>query len=173
MRVNFSIGTLDEPVWRISEPGTPPPRRRVEALARLTAAGIPCGVLVAPILPGLSDGEGQLSEVVQACIEAGAVSISSIGLHLRPGVRELFMPWLARVAPRSRGALREALQRPQRLPRARGAGALSARVRELVERHGGCASSPRDARSDAPFGPRRRPPPAPPAEPPAQLRLVG
>ena len=61
VRVNFSIGTLDEEVWRISEPGTPPPWRRVEALARLTEAGLPCGVLVAPILPGLSDGEEQLS----------------------------------------------------------------------------------------------------------------
>ena len=99
VRVNFSIGTLDEEVWRISEPGTPPPWRRVEALARLSEAGLPCGVLVAPILPGLSDGEEQLSQVVQACVEAGAVSISSIGLHLRPGVRELFMPWLERERP--------------------------------------------------------------------------
>ena len=99
VRVNFSIGTLDEEVWRISEPGTPPPWRRVEALARLNEAGLPCGVLVAPILPGLSDGEEQLSQVVRACVEAGAVSISSIGLHLRPGVRELFMPWLERERP--------------------------------------------------------------------------
>src|SRR5580704_4580154 len=55
VRLDFSIGTLDDEVWRLTEPGTPPPRRRVEAVRRLNAAGIPCGVLVAPILPGLSD----------------------------------------------------------------------------------------------------------------------
>jgi DNA repair photolyase len=173
VRVNFSIGTLDEPVWRISEPGTPPPRRRVEALARLSRAGIPCGVLLAPILPGLSDGEEQISEVVQACIEAGALSISSIGLHLRPGVRELFMPWLARVRP-------DLVARYERLYSARSGylareeqQRLSALVRGLVERHGGCAKSPREARSDKPFELRSAPAPVPPPEPPAQLRLVG
>jgi DNA repair photolyase len=173
VRVNFSIGTLDEPVWRISEPGTPPPGRRVEALARLNEAGVPCGVLIAPILPGLSDGEEQLSEVVRACIEAGAVSISSIGLHLRPGVRELFMPWLARVRP-------DLVERYEQLYSARNGylvrdeqERLSARVRALVERYGGCAKSPRDARSDAPFELRSAARPVKPAEPSAQLRLVG
>ena len=151
VRVNFSIGTLDEEVWRISEPGTPPPWRRVEALARLNEAGLPCGVLVAPILPGLSDGDEQLSAVVQACVEAGAVSISSIGLHLRPGVRELFMPWLARERP-------DLVERYEALYGARSgylardeAERLGARVRALVERHGGCARSPRRRAS------RRRP----------------
>ncbi len=169
VRVNFSIGTLDEEVWRISEPGTPPPWRRVEALARLNEAGVPCGVLVAPILPGLSDGDAQLSAVVKACVEAGAVSISSIGLHLRPGVRELFMPWLARERP-------ELVERYESLYRARSgylAGdeqeRISARVRALVEQHGGCARSPRHSRLAIAEAPRR---PAPCA-PPDQLPLVG
>ena len=52
VRANLSIGTLDDEVWRASEPGTPPPFRRVEAVARLNEAGVPCGVLIAPILPG-------------------------------------------------------------------------------------------------------------------------
>ena len=91
----FSIGTLDEDVWRATEPGTPHPRKRVEAVARLNEAGIPCGVLVAPILPGLSDGREQLEDVVRACVEAGAPSISPVLLHLRPGVKEHYLGWLA------------------------------------------------------------------------------
>jgi DNA repair photolyase len=97
--VSFSIGTLDEQAWRTSEPGTPPPRQRVEALRRLVDAGIECGVLVAPVLPGISDAPEQLEEVVSACLDAGASSISSILLHLRPGVRELYLPWLQRERP--------------------------------------------------------------------------
>jgi DNA repair photolyase len=94
VRLDFSIGTLDEAVWKLTEPGTPPPRRRVEAVRRLNEAGIPCGVLVAPVLPGLSDGDDQVREVVTACLEAGAVSVSAVALHLRPGVREHYFAWL-------------------------------------------------------------------------------
>jgi DNA repair photolyase len=97
--ISFSIGTLDERAWRTSEPGTPPPRQRVEALRRVVDAGIECGVLVAPVLPGISDAPEQLEEVVNACLAAGATSISSILLHLRPGVRELYLPWLQRERP--------------------------------------------------------------------------
>jgi len=97
--VNLSIGTLDDDVWRLTEPGTPPPRRRLEAVRRLNDAGVPCGVLVAPILPGLSDRPDQIEEVVAACVEAGATGISSVLLHLRPGVREHYMDWLARARP--------------------------------------------------------------------------
>jgi DNA repair photolyase len=91
----FSIGTLDEDVWRRSEPGTPHPRKRVEAVARLNDAGIPCGVLMAPILPGISDRPDQLRDVMAACFDAGATFVSPILLHLRPKVREVYMEWLA------------------------------------------------------------------------------
>jgi DNA repair photolyase len=168
VRVNFSIGTLDEEVWRISEPGTPPPWKRVEALARLTAAGIECGVLIAPILPGLSDRDHQLSAVVRAVIDAGAVSISSIGLHLRPGVRELFMPWLARTRPDLVARYEELYgARNGYLARAE-AEQLGARVRAQIARHGGCARSPRLSRAITPA-----PPPVAPEETFTQLRLVG
>jgi DNA repair photolyase len=90
----FSIGTVDEDVWRTTEPGTPHPRRRMEAVAALNDAGIPCGILMAPILPGISDRPEQMRAVVEAAIEAGATHVSPIMLHLRPGVREEFMPWL-------------------------------------------------------------------------------
>jgi DNA repair photolyase len=95
----FSIGTLDEEAWRRSEPGTPHPRKRIEAVAALNEAGIPCGVLMAPILPGITDHPRQLREVVRAAIDAGATHVSPILLHLRPGVREEFMPWLAEQYP--------------------------------------------------------------------------
>ena len=97
--IAFSVGTLDRGVWRLTEPGTPPPDRRVEALRRLTAMGIPCGVLVAPVLPGLSDTEDQLTEVVQACAEAGAQWIGSAALHLRGPLREHYLDWLERARP--------------------------------------------------------------------------
>ncbi|HZQ58292.1 MAG TPA: intein-containing Rv2578c family radical SAM protein [Acidimicrobiales bacterium] len=99
VRLNFSIGTLDRDVWKLTEPGTPPPDKRVDAVRRLNDAGIPCGVLVAPILPGLSDGDDQVRAVVDACADAGAVSISAIPLHLRPGVREHYLEWLAGARP--------------------------------------------------------------------------
>jgi DNA repair photolyase len=90
----FSIATLDEAVWRETEPGTPHPKARVEAIRTLTEAGIPTGVLMAPVLPGLSDRPEQLRAVVEACLDAGATHVSPILLHLRPGVREEFLPWL-------------------------------------------------------------------------------
>lgn len=95
VRVSFSIGTLDPDVWRETEPGTPHPQRRIEAIARLHQAGIPTGVLIAPIIPGLSDHPDQVAAVEAACRDAGARSISTIRLHLRPGVRPHFMEWLA------------------------------------------------------------------------------
>jgi len=97
--VSFSIGTLDRAVWKLTEPGTPPPDRRVEAVRRLTALGIPCGVLVAPVLPGLSDSEEQLREVVEACADAGAVSISGVALHLRGPMRAHYLDWLGSARP--------------------------------------------------------------------------
>jgi DNA repair photolyase len=96
---NLSIGTLDEDVWRRTEPGTPHPRARIAAVRRLRQAGIPCGVLMAPILPRISDSPAQLRAVVQAAAEAGATHIVPITLHLRRGVKEEFMPWLAREYP--------------------------------------------------------------------------
>ncbi|HEY7948696.1 MAG TPA: radical SAM protein [Acidimicrobiales bacterium] len=91
VRCNFSIGTLDPAVWKATEPGTPHPRQRVDAVRRLNEAGIPTGVLVAPIIPGLSDSAEQLEEVTAACLDAGAVSVSPLVLHLRPGVKEHFL----------------------------------------------------------------------------------
>jgi DNA repair photolyase len=96
---NFSVGTVDEAVWRRVEPGTPHPMKRLEVVRKLNDAGIPCGVLMAPILPGISDAPEQMAATVKAAAEAGATHITPITLHLRPGVKEEFMDWLAREFP--------------------------------------------------------------------------
>ncbi len=97
--VVFSVPTLDEEVWRRTEPGTPPPRRRLEAVARLVQAGIKAGVGMAPILPGISDSPEQLERVVRAAREAGATGIWANVLYLKPGTREHFLDALARDWP--------------------------------------------------------------------------
>jgi DNA repair photolyase len=119
IRVSFSIGTLDPAVWRQTEPGTPHPRRRVEAIAKLSQAGVPTGVLIAPIIPGLSDHPEQVAEVETACREAGADTISVIRLHLRPGVRQHFMGWLAENHPDLTGRYQELYRNRAYLPRRR------------------------------------------------------
>ncbi len=93
--VNFSVPTLDERVWRTTEPGTAPPRQRLRALKALVDAGIKAGVGMAPILPGISDKPELLREVVLAAREAGATHLWTSLLHLRPGTREHFLEHLA------------------------------------------------------------------------------
>jgi DNA repair photolyase len=90
---------VDEKVWDASEPGTPHPRKRLEAVRKLNAAGIPCGVMIAPVLPGLSDSPQQLRDVIEAAIDAGATHVSPILLHLRPNVKEVYMEWLGTAYP--------------------------------------------------------------------------
>ncbi len=97
--VNVSVPTLDGDVWRTTEPGTAPPRQRLEVVRRLAEAGIAVSVAMAPILPGLSDRPEQLEEVVHAAREAGAKAIWANLLHLKPGTREHFLGALARDWP--------------------------------------------------------------------------
>jgi len=169
VRANFSIGTLDENVWKATEPGTPHPRRRVEAVARLNEAGIPCGVLVAPVLPCISDSPEQLEDVVKACVEAGAVSVSALGLHLRPGVKEHFMTWLRTNRPELVGEYERRYRRAY-LP-SEEQKALSARVRRLVDKYRGRFRPPSTTR---PVGgrhrrqPSRQPSPQPRTDPDAR-----
>ena len=106
--VTFSIPTLDEEVWRKTEPSTAHPRQRLAALTRLVDAGIRACVGLAPILPGISDRPEQLAEVVKAARGAGACAIWSNLLFLRPGTREHFLEQLAQDWP-------EELERYERL----------------------------------------------------------
>src|SRR4051812_32708897 len=91
---NFSVPTLDEKAWRATEPRTPNPRARLEAVAEMNRAGIPCGVLVAPLIPGVNDSPEQVEEIMEIAREAGAVHITGIPLHLRGEVRQIWFDWL-------------------------------------------------------------------------------
>jgi DNA repair photolyase len=110
--VTFSIPTLDEEVWRKTEPSTAHPRQRLRALKTLVDAGVRACVGMAPILPGISDEPAQLAEVVKAARDAGACGIWTNLLFLRPGTREHFLEHLAEDWP-------EELERYQRLYRCR------------------------------------------------------
>ena len=119
---NLSVPTIDEKAWRASEPHTPNPRARLEAVGELNRAGIPTGVLVAPLMPGINDDPAQVEEILQAAADAGATGVSGIGLHLRGEVRGIFMEWLRVLPAGPRGALRGALC-TRRVPAASRAGA--------------------------------------------------
>ncbi len=99
VHVSFSVPTLDERIWRATEPGTAPPRRRLESVRILTDAGIDTGVALAPLLPGLSDEPALLAEVVREARAAGASGIWANVLYLRPGTREHFLEALSRDWP--------------------------------------------------------------------------
>jgi len=111
LHITFSIPTLDDDVWRKTEPGTAHPRQRLRALEKLVAAGIDVGVGMAPILPGLSDRPEQLEEVVKAARAAGATGLWASMLHLKDGTRQHFMSVLANhwpeLLPRYANAYRE------------------------------------------------------------------
>jgi DNA repair photolyase len=95
----LSVPTLDEKAWRATEPHTPNPRARLEAVAELNRAGIPTGVLIAPLMPGINDAPHQVEPLLEMAIAAGATSIGGVALHLRGEVRGIFMDWLRSQRP--------------------------------------------------------------------------
>ncbi len=97
--VLFSVATLREEIWRHIEPETAKPLRRLEALARLTAAGVRCGVMLAPIIPGLTDDAENMESVMRAAREHGAAFVGDNVLYLKPGTKEWFMPFLRETYP--------------------------------------------------------------------------
>src|SRR5213592_4803544 len=111
VHITFSIPTLDDEIWRKTEPGTAHPRQRLRAIERLVAAGIDVGVGMAPILPGLTDRPDQLEAVVKAARAAGATGLWAGMLHLKDGTREHFMSVLNRhwseLVPRYEQAYRD------------------------------------------------------------------
>ena len=96
---NLSVPTLDEKVWRQTEPHTPHPRKRLEAVAELTRNGIPSSVLIAPLMPGINDAPEQVEPILEMAGEAGARNVMPVGLHLRGEVREIFFDWLRQYRP--------------------------------------------------------------------------
>ncbi|MDQ6732213.1 MAG: hypothetical protein M3022_18460 [Actinomycetota bacterium] len=95
----LSVPTLDEKAWRATEPHTPHPRARLEAVAELVRAGIPTGILIAPLMPGINDAPDQIEPILALAAEAGASYVTGIALHLRRDVRRLFFEWLAEHRP--------------------------------------------------------------------------
>ncbi|MGW3337909.1 Rv2578c family radical SAM protein [Streptomyces sp. NPDC001009] len=97
--ISVSVGFTDPELWRTVEPGTPAPERRLDVVRTLGEHGIGCAVLMAPVIPFLSDQPERLRDTVRAIAESGATSVTPLVLHLRPGAREWFMSWLARHHP--------------------------------------------------------------------------
>jgi DNA repair photolyase len=85
--------------WRATEPHTPHPKARLEAVAELNRLGIPTGVLVAPLMPGINDAPEQVEPLLEAAAAAGATGIGGIALHLRGDVKQLYMDWLRSYRP--------------------------------------------------------------------------
>ena len=130
-----SVGCADTGLWRQLEPGTPSPQRRLEVCAAFTAAGLPCAVLMGPVVPFLSDSPAQLENTVRQIAQAGAASVTPIVLHLRTGAREWFFRWLGEAHPDlvhryralyGRGAYAPAAYQKQ----------VTEQVRELAGRYG-------------------------------------
>ena len=147
--LSFSVGFLDDQVWRAVEAGTPSPRRRLDAVRRLTDAGFAIGVLMAPILPGLTDTDESIDETVAAIAAAGATSVTPLPLHLRPGAREWYAAWLTStrpdLAPRYRDLYGNGSYPPQAYQRE-----ITARVRMAARRHGLHRAEPGEARAIPP-----------------------
>lgn len=134
--VNFSVGTLDTDVWSRSEPGTAHPRKRLDAVRRLNGRGVPSGVMMAPILPGLSDRPDQLEAVVKGAAEAGARFITGSYLHLRGPLKEHYFAWIEAEYPHLARFYRHQFGRRSYAPpdmRKR----LGGRMQRLVAAHGG------------------------------------
>lgn len=131
VRTNLSIGSLDRDVWRLTEPGAPPPWKRMDAVAALNRAGVPCGVFISPVIPGLSDSDSDLRAVVEAAVDAGAVSIAAGYLYLRGPVRGVFLDRLRADDPGAAEAIARRYGDRAHLP-GPDQQRLTGRVRDLV-----------------------------------------
>lgn len=143
--LNVSAGFTDRSLWRSVEPGTPAPERRLETCATLNDKGLPCGVLMGPVIPFLSDSPGQLDATVRQIAEAGATHVTPIVLHLRPGTRDWFLRWLREEHPELTGRYAALYRRGAYAPKEYQA-QIAARVGELAERYGVGRRSPAGTR---------------------------
>ena len=113
--MGVSIALIDETIHAALEPGTPTPRARLELVRAIVQAGLPCQVMVAPILPMITDSDEQIDALLAQIAAAGATGATVFALHLRPGAREWFMRYLGNASPEARRPIRRAL--PERLLR--------------------------------------------------------
>ena len=100
VRVTFSVGSVDERVWKLMEPGAPSPLARLEAMQFLVESGITAGVMMAPLLPGISDSSENIDSVASAAAAHKARYLGANVLFLKPGSKEWFMPMLREAYPR-------------------------------------------------------------------------
>jgi DNA repair photolyase len=142
---NVSVGFVDRQLWRSLEPGTPAPQKRLEVCRKLNEGGIPCGVLMAPIIPYLTDSPDQLSATVRAIADAGATHIAPIVLHLRTGAREWYMGWLGDQHPGLVTRYGKLYSRGAYAPKAYQE-EITGRVHDLARKFGIGGAEPREAR---------------------------
>ena len=133
--LGVSIALLDRELQRDLEPGTPSPQARLELVRRIRDAGLRCGVMIAPVVPGLTDSTEQLDELLAEVADAGATSATVLALHLGQGTREWFARWLGQHRPDLVPRYRE-IYGKGRYAGGRYRRQLSARVAPLLRRHG-------------------------------------
>jgi DNA repair photolyase len=133
--LGVSMAIWDDELHAALEPGVPTPRARLDLVRAITEAGLPCGVFMAPVLPGLTDGTAELDAALGAIAAAGATGVTVIPLHLRPGAREWFMAWLARAHPEFVPRYEQLYSRRAYVP-AEYRTWLSRRVAPLLAKHG-------------------------------------
>jgi DNA repair photolyase len=97
--VNLSVPTLDEDAWRATEPHTPSPSARLDAVAELRRRGIDSGVLIAPLMPGINDSPDQVQPIIDRARKADASFLGGVTLHLRAEVKDVFFAWLEAKRP--------------------------------------------------------------------------
>ncbi len=131
--VSLAIG--DKDLHADVEPGTPTPRARLELIRAISAAGLDCHVMVAPVLPMLTDSVEHLDGLLGQIAAAGATGATVFGLHLRGSTRGWFMAWLARSRPELVGQYRQLYGQGAYLPESY-RDALRERVAPLIARHG-------------------------------------
>ncbi|MGH2871164.1 MAG: LAGLIDADG family homing endonuclease [Solirubrobacteraceae bacterium] len=170
----LSVPTVDERAWRTTEPHTPNPYARLEAVAELARAGIRTGVLVAPLMPGINDDPRQVARILELAGEAGAAYVSGIALHLRGPVRGLFMQWLEQHRPDLVERYRELYRAGAYMPaveRRRLAALVDGP--DLTPSQRGTALAPERGRPSAATGscPVEHPPPSRRGRDPPQLEL--
>jgi DNA repair photolyase len=134
VRVVFTVTTLDRRLWRTLEPGTASPLARLRAVRLLDQAGVPAGVLMAPVLPGVTDSAASMGALAAAAAEHGARFFGAAPLRLMPVVKEHYLALVERefpeLLPRYRRAYpASSAPRPYRL-------ALAARLDRIRAAHG-------------------------------------
>ena len=138
--IGVSLAIGDEALQQAMEPGTPTPRARLDLVRAVRDAGLPCGVMVAPVLPWLTDDRGQLDALLRELADTGATGVTVLPLHLRGPVKPLFMSWLREHAPALVHRYAELYGRGAYVPREY-ARWLDERVRPLLVRHGFAGSA--------------------------------